>query len=58
VKNEVDLRAFLGRIERYLEFFVGEVSGRAATPFEVKALAERWAAAPYPSTSASPILEL
>jgi hypothetical protein len=58
VKNEVDLRAFLGRLERYLEFFAGEVSGRAATPFEVKALAERWVAAPYPSTSASPILEL
>jgi hypothetical protein len=58
VKNEVDLRAFLGRLERYLEFFAGEVSGRAATPFEVKALAERWVAAPYLSTSASPILEL
>jgi hypothetical protein len=56
VKTEVDLRAFLRRIEQYLEFFAGEVSGRAATPFEVKALAERWVATPYPSISASPIL--
>src|SRR5215468_3716269 len=31
VKNEADLRAFSGRIERYLEFFTEEVSGRAAT---------------------------
>src|SRR5215471_13678920 len=58
VKNEADLRAFLGRIERYLEFFAGEVSGRAATPFEVKALAEQWVAAPCPPISASPIPEL
>jgi hypothetical protein len=58
VKNEVDLHVFLGRIEQYLEFFAGEVSGRAATPFEVKALAERWVATPYPSISASPILEI
>jgi hypothetical protein len=57
VQNEADLRAFLGRIERYLEFFAGEVSGRSATPFEVKALAER-SAAPYPSTSVSRMLEL
>ena len=59
VKNEVDLRAFLGRIEQYLEFFAEEVSGRSATPFEVKALAEqRGASAPHPSTSRSPLLEL
>jgi hypothetical protein len=58
VKNEVDLRAFLGRIERYLDFFAGEVSGRAATPFEVKALAERSVTATCPSTSASTIVEL
>jgi hypothetical protein len=32
----------LRRIEEYLEFFLGEVGGRAATPFEVKALAQRW----------------
>jgi len=42
VQNETDLRGFLRRIEQYLEFFAGEVGGRAATPFEVKALAERW----------------
>ncbi len=58
VQNEVDLRAFLQRIERYLEFFAGEVRGRAATPFEVKALAERWVAAPDPSVSPLPVLEL
>jgi len=42
VQNEADLRRFLRRIEQYLEFFAGEIGGRAATPFEVKALAERW----------------
>jgi hypothetical protein len=41
VRSEADLRAFLQRIERYLEFFTVEVGGRAVTPFEVKALAER-----------------
>src|SRR5215472_1398963 len=41
VQNEADLRGFLRRIEQYLEFFAGELGGRAVTPFEVKALAER-----------------
>ncbi|MBV8937331.1 MAG: polysaccharide deacetylase family protein [Alphaproteobacteria bacterium] len=44
VRSEADLHAFLERIERYLRFFIEEVGGRAATPFEVKALAERCAA--------------
>jgi len=57
VKNELDLREFLGRIEQYLEFFAREVSGRAATPFEVKALAEQWLAARDPSISVSPGLK-
>ena len=39
VRNAADLRAFLGRIERYLEFFMDELGGRAVTPLEVKALA-------------------
>jgi hypothetical protein len=42
VRSEADLRAFLRRIDQYLDFFTGELGGRAATPFEVKALAERW----------------
>ncbi len=42
VRTEADLRAFLRRIEQYLEFFFGEIGGRAATPFEIKALAEQW----------------
>ena len=42
VRSNADLRAFLRRIEEYLEFFLGEIGGRPATPFEVKALAERW----------------
>ena len=42
VQNEADLSSFLRRIEQYLEFFAVEVGGYAATPFEVKALAERW----------------
>ncbi len=40
VRNETDLGAFLQRIEQYLRFFTDEVGGRAATPFEVKTLAE------------------
>jgi hypothetical protein len=43
VRSEAELRAFLQRIEQYLDFFMGELGGRAATPFEIKALAERWA---------------
>jgi hypothetical protein len=42
VQSESDLRGFLRKIEQYLEFFSREVGGRAATPFEIKALAERW----------------
>jgi hypothetical protein len=41
VQNDADLRGFLQRIEQYLEFFASEVGGHPATPFEVKALAER-----------------
>ena len=41
VRSEEDLRSFLQRIEQYLKFFVEEVGGRTATPFEVKALAEQ-----------------
>jgi hypothetical protein len=40
VRNDADLRAFLQRIEQYLSFFIEEIGGRAATPFEVKKLAE------------------
>ena len=50
VRDAADLRAFLHRIEEYLEFFLGEVGGRPATPFEVKALAQQWSP---PSRSAS-----
>jgi hypothetical protein len=45
VRSEADLQAFLTRIEQYLKFFLEEVGGRPATPFEVKALAERYSAA-------------
>jgi hypothetical protein len=40
VRSEAELRAFLRRIEEYLDFFTGELGGRAATPFEIKALAQ------------------
>jgi hypothetical protein len=40
VRNEADLSTFLHRIEQYLQFFTEEVGGRAATPFEVKTIAE------------------
>ena len=46
VRSEADLRAFLRRIEQYLDFFMGELGGRAATPFEIKALAQRRSPAP------------
>ncbi|HEY1260096.1 MAG TPA: polysaccharide deacetylase family protein [Stellaceae bacterium] len=41
VRSAADLQAFLRRIEQYLEFFIGEIGGRPATPFEIKALAEQ-----------------
>jgi hypothetical protein len=41
VRTEAELGVFLKRIEQYLAFFFEEVGGRAATPFEIKALAER-----------------
>lgn len=39
VRSAADLRSFLSTIEQYLGFFIDEIGGRAATPFEVKALA-------------------
>jgi hypothetical protein len=42
VRTETDLGAFLKRIEQYLNFFFEELGGRAATPFEVKALAQQF----------------
>ena len=39
VRDTMDLRAFLERIEQYLDFFMKELGGRAVTPLEVKALA-------------------
>jgi hypothetical protein len=55
VRSEADLRAFLRRIEEYLDFFTGELGGRAATPFEIKALAERCATSrgEHPSAAAA-----
>jgi hypothetical protein len=41
VRNAADLQIFLKRIEQYLEFFIGEIQGCAATPFEIKALLEQ-----------------
>jgi hypothetical protein len=41
VRSEEELHAFLQRIERYLRYFTEEIGGRAATPFEVKAMAEQ-----------------
>jgi len=41
VRSEADLRSFLRKIEQYLDFFMGELGGRAVTPFEVKELAEK-----------------
>lgn len=38
VQNETDLRNFLDRIERYFDFFFGELGGRTATPEEIRGL--------------------
>jgi hypothetical protein len=53
VRNQADLRGFLTRIEQYLDFFTGEVGGRAATPFEIKALAQHRIPQSVPVVSAS-----
>ena len=42
----------IGRIEQYLEFFMGEVGGYALTPIEIRERALRLAAASSPSHSA------
>lgn len=39
VQTEDDLRGFLARLEGYLDFFFGEVGGRAVTPAEIEAIA-------------------
>ena len=49
VRSAADLTAFLDWLERYLEFFFGEMGGKAATPHDIRALAS----AP-PKTHGSP----
>ena len=39
VRTEADLHRFLGWLEDYLEFFLGEIGGRVSTPDEVYKLA-------------------
>lgn len=41
VRDSAELRLFLRRIEQYIEFFISEIGGRPATPFEVKQQALR-----------------
>jgi hypothetical protein len=36
VRNPADLKIFLQRIDQFLNFFIGEVGGRPATPFEIR----------------------
>src|SRR3954464_9883601 len=57
VRDAAELQSFLRRIEQYLEFFMTEIGGRPATPFEVKerALALRLAAESSPSVAARPV---
>ena len=52
VHDAAQLQAFLGRIEQYLEFFMGEVGGYALTPIEIRERALRLAAASSPAHSA------
>jgi hypothetical protein len=44
VHDSAQLQSFLRRIEQYLEFFITEIGGRPATPFEIKEWALRLAA--------------
>jgi hypothetical protein len=37
VRNSAELQKFIDKIERYFDFFFGEVGGRATTPEEIKA---------------------
>lgn len=39
VRSAADLDAFLGRMERYFDYFIGHLGGRAATPLEIHAQA-------------------
>lgn len=38
VQNEHQLAAFLDRMERYFDYFMGDVGGRPATPYEIREL--------------------
>ena len=49
VRDAAQLQSFLRRIEQYLEFFMTEIGGRAATPFEIKEGMSRLAATSSPS---------
>jgi hypothetical protein len=44
VRDAAQLQSFLRRIEQYLEFFMTEIGGQAATPFDIKERALRLAA--------------
>jgi hypothetical protein len=39
VRSDADLRGFLDKIERYLDFFINEIGGRPSTPSEIYHLA-------------------
>jgi hypothetical protein len=52
VRDAAQLQSFLGCIDRYLEFFMGEMGGHAVTPFEVKERALRLAACTNPPRAA------
>jgi hypothetical protein len=55
VRDAAQLRSFLSCIDRYLEFFMGEIGGSAVTPFEIKERALRLAAgASSPRTAPVP----
>jgi hypothetical protein len=41
VRDDAQLTGFLQRIRDYLDFFMGEIGGAPATPFEIKARAKR-----------------
>jgi hypothetical protein len=48
VRDSAQLQSFLKRIEQYLEFFMTEIGGHAATPFEIRERALHLAAASSP----------
>lgn len=56
VRSADDLQRFVGTIEKYLEFFFGEIGGRAATFHDVRGLCSSPAPAPAGAAAVRPVM--